>query len=337
MLLNAPPPPAHQFGAQNGPDSGPAAGANSASPQSRPHSSSSQNLQRRPPLEQGHEGASEIYSLVLTGGPKWGFRIKQLNDNRVIVSRIDKGPAEKSGLRVYDELLSVNNVQLSNQPRSLLLYDYPEQEQQHILARSGAGGGDKTPLLAPDTAGADSTGPLSARDGPAAGSPARNALYLRAQIELSKLDFAYQLIKHSSASNNNKLMLTIRRFLSAAYARASALAATNTLAAWNFSSSHEYRQQAMNELEFGQPQPQQQQQRRRHQDRRRQELVVATRGRCEAIKRSHTATGNVYKCCDCYCDNQGKCAPARSGEARERVELSTRCVCVCWFNNFLII
>lgn len=45
----------------------------------------------------------------------------------------------------------------------------------------------------------------------------------RPALELSKLDFAYQLIRHSSLAN--KLMLTVRRFLNPAYARASVAAA----------------------------------------------------------------------------------------------------------------
>lgn len=243
----------------------------------RRFSASSQNVRRsqvacEPAGEE--ESESEVYNLVLTGGPKWGFRIKQLTDGRVIVSRIDRGPAERGGLRVYDELLSVNGVQLSNQPRSLLLYDHPEQEL--LLASE-----QHTPLPQTSVAASQPQPPPPTMQL----EPKQTGAEFPAGVELSKLDFAYQLIKHSSASN--KLLLSVRRFLSAAYARASALAATNTLGAWNFSSSHQYRKSvALNEPATHQ--------------------LRAAGVRHDSLKRPHTATGNVYKCCDCYCDNQGE-------------------------------
>lgn len=199
------------------------------------------------------EDASEILNFVLNGGPKWGFRIKQLNDNRVIVSRVNKGPAEKCGLKTNDEILSVNNVTLLNKPRSLLLHDYPDQ-----LAVA-ASSSDKTALL--DTNNKENileaTIASDAYLGP-----------INHPIELSKLDFAYQLIKHSSISN--KLMLTVKRYLNPAYARASVAATNLTNSA---SLNDEYRRQS-EELEK---------------------------------KNSHNSgVQYAYKCCECYCDNEGK-------------------------------
>lgn len=273
---------------------------------------------RQPGNRQQEEDASEVLVFVLTGGPKWGFRIKQLNDNRVIVSRVDRGPAERSGLRVYDELLSVNNVQLLNSPRSLLLHDHPEQFGAAALNNSSPG--DKTPLLAQP---ADTTRLAEQSASPTQFAAAAAAAAATTGIELSKLDFAYQLIKHSSASNNNKLVLSVRRFLDPAYARASALAASNMLTAWNFSSSRQYRPSLADlvaphdewPLQLGQAappggaikfgplslarvgQP--------HDDR--QSRAPMGRDAAGASKRSQPSSGtNVYKCCDCYCDKGGK-------------------------------
>lgn len=195
------------------------------------------------------EDVSEILNFVLNGGPKWGFRIKQLNDDRVIVSRVNKGPAEKCGLKMNDEILSVNNVPLLNKPRSLLLHDYPDQ----LAAASG----DKIALL--DTNKENVLEAAMANDA-----------YLGPinSFELSKLDFAYQLIKHSSISN--KLMLTVKRYLNPAYARAS-VAATNLT---NSALLNDEYQRQSEELEK---------------------------------KSSHySGVQYAYKCCECYCDNEGK-------------------------------
>lgn len=193
--------------------------------------------------------AHELLSFVLTGGPKWGFRIRQLNDNRVIVSRVDKGPAEKCGLKVNDELISVNNIPLGDKPRSLLLDDYPDQ-----VASAGEARTDKDPLLGK------------------ADDPAYLALAAAASsVELSKLDFAYQLIKHSSLSN--KLMLTVKRYLSSAYARASVAATQLAGANEADHSQHHVR---------GQP----------HEEPTRKPALASVQ--------------YAYKCCECYCDNEGK-------------------------------
>lgn len=260
-----------------------------------------QNLRSNDNKKALSEDASEILVLVLNGGPKWGFRIKQLNDNRVIVSRVDRGPAERAGLRVYDELLSVNNVQLSNSPRSLLLHDHPEQFGGLAVAvashDAGSNRGEQTPLLAP--AGTEEQAPASA-DLYGSSGAARTSH----GVELSKLDFTYQLIRHSSASNNNKLVLGVRRFLDAAYARASALAASNTLTAWNFSSSGpHYRPSISN-------QPQQDTQLDSSQMTRPaidyQRPAGSGVNAASSRRPTHSIGTNVYKCCDCYCDNAGK-------------------------------
>lgn len=259
-------------------------------------SSSATSLNRRlgPAQASGHhfkfsEDASEIFNLVLTGGPKWGFRIKQLNDNRVIVSRVDKGAAEKCGLKVNDEILSVNNVQLNNSPRSLLLHDYPEQHKLLAAAAATIGlaaSGDKTPLLG--SAGAEqqaseqhqTDSARQATDNVATGAVdlAPSGSYLRSPVELSKLDFAYQLIKHSSASN--KLVLTVKRFLNQSYARAS-VAAASSLVSWPAGASRTHGGQLAH-------------------------FSGDTQEQFDTIKRPHMSAGYAYNCCDCYCDNEGE-------------------------------
>jgi len=256
------------------------------------------------------EDSSEILSFVLTGGPKWGFRIKQLQDKRVIISRVDKGPAEKCGLRVYDEILSVNNVHLVNSPCSLLL---EEHYQRATVTET-----DRAPLLgAPYTPGPAT---VSKKQKEQQQQQQQQQQTTPMRVELSKLDFAYQLIKHSSGTNN-KLMLTVRRFLSFSYARASALAASGS--PWLPSpkdSRTEKRQrsyfdwsiglgplaQGNKENEFGSSgQP--------------KELLPkgyentgSSSGRNQAqsdtlsMRRPQTA-GSVYKCCDCYCNQEGEC------------------------------
>lgn len=195
------------------------------------------------------EDASQIVYLVLTGGPKYGFRIRLLNDNRVIVSRVDRGPAEKSGLRINDELLCVNNVPLGDKPRSLLLGD-PASPAEASLA------GQESSAMASDST---------------------QAGYSSGAIELSKLDFAYQLIRHSSMAN--KLVLTVKRFLNPTFARAS-------VAATNLSSPRPSGQVAQASslascLDGKQPQA--------------------------GLSRSRTHHAALpYRFCECYCENEGK-------------------------------
>ena len=233
----------------------------------------------------------EIVQLVLANGPKWGFRIKQLNDNRIIVSRLDKGPADKGGLQVYDEILSVNNVELCDSPQSLLLHDY-----KTTTASAEQTSGERTPLLPLSPHLANLEAKQEATYGTAGG---------RNPVELSKLDFAYQLIRHSSASN--KLMLVVKRFLNAAYARASVLAASQSSWATDTLKSVDSRQQQDStttmtrafQNQFNRvPQEQQQQQLHAKQT------------------RPQSAIGYAYKCCDCYCENEGKFT-------------DLTCLCVC--------
>lgn len=209
------------------------------------------------------DDSSQVLKLVLTGGPKWGFRIRQLNDNRIIVSRVDKGPGEKHGIRVNDEILSVNNVPLGDKPRSLLLTQQPVANTSANSAELDGGGmatiNDKTPLLTQEAAA--ELGKIDAQQD----------TYL-ANVELSKLDFAYQLIRHSSLSN--KLILGIKRYLNPAYARASvAVCQLGGQSTWLD------RQQQL-AGEFGQ----------------------------QTNKRSNGSSGihYAYKCCECYCDNEGE-------------------------------
>lgn len=198
------------------------------------------------------EDASEIICLILNGGPKWGFRIRLLNDNRVIVSRIDRGPAEKSGLKINDELLSVNNVPLGDKPRSLLLGD-PSSP-------------DGPAQIDPETA--TST------------SEPTQACYLAGAVELSKLDFAYQLIRHSSMAN--KLVLTVKRFLNPTFARAS-VAASNLATTKLPLTGNQYQATSLAScLDINQPQ-----------------AASLTRSRTH-----HAAL--PYRCCECYCENEGK-------------------------------
>lgn len=263
----------------------------------------STNSQQVPYTEQSNQGdsnngaqgfidddSSEVLSFVLTGGPKWGFRIKQLQDGRVIISRIDKGPAEKCGLRVYDEILSVNNVQLINSPCSLLL-----QEHQQCL-EAAAPAPDRAPLL-----GAPFT--------PSENKPEEQQTPLR--VELSKLDFAYQLIKHSSGVNN-KLMLTVKRFLSFSYARASVLAASGSpwLPTAATSKSQHQQQKILFDWSAGLASDVE----NLWPGSKRNDFISRTRAMLtgsdqqqqrHTIKRPHTA-GSVYKCCDCYCNQEGE-------------------------------
>lgn len=197
------------------------------------------------------EDASELLTFVINGGPKWGFRIKQLNDNRVIVSRLNKGPAEKCGLKVNDEILSVNNVPLLNQPRSLLINDYPEQN----LASSS----EKGALLD------NKENALEVAAAAAVADQFLAPIGVHSSLELSKIDFAYQLIKHSSISN--KLVLTVKRYLNAAYARASVAATSHSFLT----------------------------------DRIRQPEEPA-----EKKSSHHSGVQYAYKCCECYCDNEGE-------------------------------
>lgn len=246
------------------------------------------------------EDASEVINFVLTGGPKWGFRIRQLNDGRVIVSRVKKGPAEKCGLKVNDELLSVNNVPLSNQPRSLLLHDYPEELRQ----RANSGAPDKMPLLEAvqqqqqqDKENNRSPGdeePAAALAPMLAGlAPPGHA------IQLSKIDFAYQLIKHSSASN--KLMLSVKRYMNPAYARAS-VAATNMSPGFMAANADVFftRNDALQHHHHHY-----QQHNYQHDQ---QSSSLSRTMPTTASKRAHSIAGvhYAYKCCECYCDREGK-------------------------------
>lgn len=199
----------------------------------------------------------ELLNFVLNGGPKWGFRIRQLNDGRVMISRVNsKSPAEKCGLKVNDEILSVNNVTLENKPRSLLINDHYEFDSQQAVDNNGV---DRY-------ANRDNVG-ANGEQQPSSDSylfqPASNS------AELSKLDFAYQLIKHSGLSN--KLILTIKRYLSQAYARAS-------VAASNFNAD-ELQSNSLDPL----PLP-------------------------SSKKSFNTGTMHyAYKCCECYCNNDYQC------------------------------
>lgn len=228
-----------------------------------------------------NEDASEVVNLVITGGPKWGFRIKQLNDNRVIVSRLDKGPAEKCGLKVNDEILSVNNVPLLNTPRSLLLHDYPDplqQQQQQSTDQISS----QQQQQASEKAGATEKSegsPLDVQIVPTQhAQPMTFMSPIGPSLELSKIDFAYQLIKHSSITN--KLILSVKRFLNPAYARASVAATNSQLLDEQGACQDDFQQQRANE-----------------------ENIAPS-----SAKRPHTVLGvhHAYKCCECYCDNEGK-------------------------------
>lgn len=268
-----------------------------------------------------NEDASEILSLVITGGPKWGFRIKQLNDNRVIVSRIDKGPAEKCGLKVNDEILSVNNVPLGDGPRSLLLNDYPADgtqgaasgspgsqvvvgsQQNEASATPGPTGTTGTATGTRNDSNKSESSPLELATNSQKQSIGDGQLFLGAhRLELSKLDFTYQLIRHSSASN--KLLLTVKRYLNPAYARAS-VAAANLMGQAQQISSEQFIGSQVNESSLNQYQNNQNQQQQQQEYMSNQENQFAQPPRS---KRPHTALGvyHAYKCCECYCQREGK-------------------------------
>lgn len=227
------------------------------------------------------EDAFELINFLLVGGPKWQFRIRQLNDNRVIISKISKaGPAEKCGLRVNDEILSVNNLLIvGNQPRSLLLHDYPTIEK--VLNE----GGDKD---SPNKQGSQQKKSPNETEEPANNSELEAGKFAPTivpsiSIELSKLDFTYQLIRHSSLSN--KLMLTVKRFLNPAYARASVAAASGA----NSSSPFGFRDEDADDQE------------NQNQDHHQQHHQTTN-----SLKRQPMSMHYAYKCCECYCDNEGE-------------------------------
>lgn len=108
---------------------------------------------------------STIISFVLSGGPPWGFRIKHKSgSDQVIISKVNcGGRAQKSGIKVNDEIVAVNNLEIDKHPLTLVRK-------------------------------------LDDQD-PADTDPA--------SIQLTKLDFTYQLIKHTV---NRLLHLKVRRF-----------------------------------------------------------------------------------------------------------------------------
>lgn len=102
-----------------------------------------------------------IINFVIKGGPPWGFRIKQ-RSNRVVVSKVNcGGRAAKIGLRIHDEIIAVNNLEVDKQPLTLNRESNNEIDELQSL-------------------------------------------------QLTKLDFTYQLIRHTV---QRQLHLTIRRFV----------------------------------------------------------------------------------------------------------------------------
>lgn len=109
---------------------------------------------------------SIIINFVLSGGPPWGFRIKHKggSNNKVIISKVNcGGRAQKAGLKINDEIVAVNNLEIDKHPLTLV----------RNLDDSDPNDADPT------------------------------------SIQLTKLDFTYQLIKHTF---NRQLHLTVRRF-----------------------------------------------------------------------------------------------------------------------------
>ncbi|RWS09394.1 hypothetical protein B4U79_04173 [Dinothrombium tinctorium] len=103
-----------------------------------------------------------IINFVLKGGPPWGFRIKQ-RANKVIISKVNcGGRAFKSGLKVNDEIVAVNNFDVDKHPLTLMRQADDDAQQDLDLDCH----------------------------------------------QLTKLDFTYQLIKHTL---NRQLHLTVRR------------------------------------------------------------------------------------------------------------------------------
>lgn len=268
---------------------------------------------------------SQLITLILNGGPKWNFRIRQQNNsNRVIVSRVFKGPAEKAGLRVNDELLKVNNVPLSDTPRSLLLADHPEQQQQlnsTLMQLVGNGGGATGPTTTLDDVpkSASSTGGdpgVEALRGcmPTGGDLGNSQHQHHSQsIELSKLEFAYQLIKHSSASN--KLVLTIARQIynintknnsDSSGPSSSPIAQKTTNNNQNNTSSMMYLKGSSSTTT--RPCNRQQRTTNNHMDSERPATSQSFFSAPAKAFKTHTVGGvhYAYRCCECYCDNEGK-------------------------------
>uniref|UniRef100_T1JWL1 PDZ domain-containing protein n=1 Tax=Tetranychus urticae TaxID=32264 RepID=T1JWL1_TETUR len=104
-----------------------------------------------------------VINFILKGGPPWGFRIKQ-RGNKVIISKVNcGGRAHKNGLKVNDEIVAVNNLEIDKHPLTLAR-NVDESSPEDIENQS---------------------------------------------IKLTKLDFTYQLIKHTL---NRQLHLTARRY-----------------------------------------------------------------------------------------------------------------------------
>ncbi|XP_075675825.1 uncharacterized protein LOC113792394 isoform X3 [Dermatophagoides pteronyssinus] len=177
----------------------------------------------------------EVLNFLLKGGPPWGFRIKQRNGN-VFISKVNcGGRGHKGGLRVHDEIMAVNNFELDNHPLTLIRQPgsstaataaatttASNMEQTGSICSSSIG--QRTPTNNPSATDDNNNGAVnnnnpgdqSQQDDSAKPVNNNNNNNDYQQFngiindnELTKLDFTYQLIKHTL---NRQLQLTVRRW-----------------------------------------------------------------------------------------------------------------------------
>ncbi|UXI19766.1 uncharacterized protein NH340_JMT05709 [Sarcoptes scabiei] len=157
----------------------------------------------------------EVLNFVLKGGPPWGFRIKQRNGN-VFISKVNcGGRGHKGGLRVHDEIMAVNNFELVNHP--LTLHRKPLENHHHhnhsILNQSAS---QSSAMIVAMTSNSDALNNnindvenvKNQNHSNDNGGSCLNPTSID-DLELTKLDFTYQLIKHTL---NRQLQLTVRRW-----------------------------------------------------------------------------------------------------------------------------
>ncbi|XP_075586619.1 uncharacterized protein LOC124489911 isoform X5 [Dermatophagoides farinae] len=190
----------------------------------------------------------EVLNFILKGGPPWGFRIKQRNGN-VFISKVNcGGRGHKGGLRVHDEIMAVNNFELDNHPLTLHrqptastsltnitatnVTTNAQQEQQtstttgsvvHHLDHVGTAGSVTSSMPRTPTNNQNADNNNNNNNNGTSNIVNNNQIEQQTddsstgaftfggmdELELTKLDFTYQLIKHTL---NRQLQLTVRRW-----------------------------------------------------------------------------------------------------------------------------
>ena len=155
-----------------------------------------------------------IINFVIKGGPPWGFRIKQ-RGHRVVVSRVSLksecltrwllfllqvncgGRAVKIGLKLHDEIIAVNNLEVDKQPLTLTLERQPNDNDQRKFLIKQMFTFPWTHRQIEDYL-CNSVSCVSC------------CTLVCEPLQLTKLDFTYQLIKHTI---NRQLHLTVKRYV----------------------------------------------------------------------------------------------------------------------------